>query len=119
MKWLMAVGALMILGCNLHQNRFEINDVTEPERISVTNEHPIMGQGFRFTAEVTGWIDGEAELVLLDTDEAPMRSKNLSGEVHFSWNEGWTARTAHLEYHPTDVKSGSLTIVCEFKESRP
>jgi len=113
MKKLILLVGIVVIGCNMHQKTIEINDVQKSELIGVTNERFSFELGYQFTVTVTGWIEGEASLTLLKQGDA-FRTKNLLGDVNFTWKENWTNGTAHLQYDPIDVESGSLTLVCEF-----
>jgi len=107
---------ISVIGCNIHEQKIEVQEVKKAEKFTVICERTNMGGGFNLVVAGSGWIDGEAELTLLDNDGVTFRSRHMTGEVNFNWSQHWTAGSAHMVYEPIDVSGGSLSLVCEFKE---
>ena len=63
-----------------------------------------------------GNLDGTAEIVLILTGK-PHKTEKLSGTVDFEWNGDWYSNSAKIEYRPSSVKSGSLRLEYNFKDT--
>ena len=104
-----------LAGCRVGRQKHTIADAAKPETIML-QKGKSQGHIHSLTVVCKGYIVGTAELVLM-LDGKAYKSEKLSGDVDFQWRNDWYYNAARIEYKPTSVKSGSLSIQYKFKDS--
>lgn len=104
-----------LAGCRGGRQTHAIADAAKAETIML-QKGKSQGHIHSLSVVCRGYLDGTAELVLM-LNGKPCKSEKLSGDVDFQWRNDWYSNSARIEYKPTSVKSGSLSIQYEFKDS--
>jgi hypothetical protein len=115
MKKILALTLMTFLvGCSGNNQEYNIADVTKPETIMLKK---VSSQGniYSMTVVGRGYLDGTAEIVLI-LNGKPYKTESLSGDVDFSWGGDWYSDSAKVEYKPSSVKSGNLSLKYKFED---
>jgi len=101
--------ALAVCSCRKAEVQ-TISDVVNPQRLVF--RAPI-GTPMAVDIQVVGHLDGSATLTSVEIPE-PQRAQwpaaPLSGDVDCRIRQAWSAQTCTLEYAPTNVRSGRLSV---------
>ena len=93
---------------------YDVADVTKAEIITLEKKST-QGHIHGITVIGKGHIDGDAEIVLL-LSGTPYKTETLSGDVDFTWGGDWYSDSAKVEYKPSSVKSGHLSLQYAFED---
>jgi len=105
-----------LIGCGVAERTHSVADVTKPQTITL-NKESSQGGIVSFIVVAQGHLDGAAEIVLIHADSGkPYRTEHLSGDVDFRWGGEWYSDSAKIEYKPSSVKSGHLSLQYRFEE---
>ena len=104
----------ILVGCSGNNQAYNIADVTKSETITLKK---ISSQGNinSMTVVGKGHLDGTAEIVLI-VNGKPYKTGSLSGDVDFRWGSDWYSDSAQIEYKPSSVKSGNLSLQYKFED---
>jgi len=93
----------------------DIKDVTNPSTI-VLHKMEVQEHVYDFYVHVKGYIDGSAKLAFSydSKNKKPYRHEFISGEVDVKWEGNWYADTLIVDYTPSTVTSGELSITYDF-----
>ncbi len=97
---------ILMPGCS-RKRTMTLATVTDEQRISV-GDQDLEGVHSLFL-EMSGRIDGEA-VIRLET----IMEDTVSGEFVFSYSGDWYKGDAIIEYVPSGVTGGSITVEYEF-----
>ena len=116
MKKILVVTVLLatVAGCSRGKQTHTIADVAKAETITL-QKGSSQGDIHYMTVVGKGYLDGTAEIVLI-LDGKPYKTEKLSGDVAFEWSGDWYSNSARIEYKPSSVKSGSLSLQYTFKD---
>jgi len=115
MKRILTVTLIAFLaGCSGNNQVYDIADVTKPEVITLKKASS-QGNIHYMTVVGKGYLDGTAQIVLI-LDSKAYKTEKLSGDVAFEWSGDWYSNSAKIEYKPSSVKSGSLSLQYKFKD---
>lgn len=87
-----------------------ISDVANPQRLVFRAP---MSAPTAVDIQVVGHLDGSATLTSIEIPElqkAQWPASPLSGDVDCRIRQVWSAQTCTLEYTPTNVRTGSLSV---------
>jgi hypothetical protein len=105
-----ATATALALGACRQAQVQEIADAARPQRLVFRSP---AGNPTRVDIRVTGHLDGAAALTSLELPD-PQRTtwpaSVISGDVDCRIRQAWSAQTCTLEYSPTNVRSGRLSI---------
>ena len=103
-----------LMGCSENYQRYNIADVTKPETIKLKKASS-QGNIYSLTVVGKGYLDGTAEIVLFLNGE-PYKTENLSKDTSFKWLGDWYSDSAKIEYNPSSVKRGNLSLQYKFED---
>ena len=113
------VGILVIVlfpGCDSGTRTYDISDITQTETITLI-KNPKQGAINSISIKGEGRIEGNAEIILFLND-APYKTKRLSGPVDFRWAGDWHSDQAEIRYIPMSAIEGSLRLKYKFSDSK-
>ena len=108
------ISIALLAGCSGNSQEYNIADVTKPETITLQKVRS-QGNIHSITVVGKGHLDGSATIVLI-LNRKPYKTESLSGDVGFSWGGDWYSESAKIEYQPSSVKSGKLSLQYKFKD---
>ncbi len=105
---------VVVIGCGVVKQTHSVADVTKPETITLKKQS---SQGSIHSMSVVGkgHLDGTAEIVLI-LNGKPYKTEHLSGDVDFQWGGDWYSDSAKIEYKPSSVKNGHLSLQYKFED---
>jgi hypothetical protein len=116
MKRLITCFAVVVAlsGCGVRNRAHDVADVTKPETLILTKSS---GQGpiYSLTVIGSGKIHGTAEITLI-LNGGPYKTETLSGSVKSRWGGDWYSDQAEIQYTPTSVTGGNLTLKYKFSD---
>jgi len=101
--------ALAVCSCRKTEVQ-TVSDVANPQRLVF--RAPISTPA-AVDIQVVGHLDGAATLTSVEIPEpqkAQWPAQAMSGDVNCRIRQAWSAQTCTLEYAPTNVRSGSLSV---------
>jgi hypothetical protein len=108
--------ALSFIGvsCNKahYDQRLEITDLQKLQIITLS-KRPSQGNIYSLSIHCTGKINGKARMM---PDGKRQDTKELSGNVNFTWGGDWYADSVEIRYEPIQVSSGSLILEYTFSD---
>lgn len=104
-----AATAFVLCSCRQAQTQ-EISDVTRPQRLVF---HSTRSHLTAVDLHVVGHLEGTAVLTSVEVPEpqqVPWPAQTMSGDVHLRVRQAWSSPTCTMDYAPTNVRSGNLSI---------
>ncbi len=113
---LLLAASVVFTGCRSHARRYLT--ITNPagEQILSLTRLGTHASTSSVHLRVTGKIDGDATLVLLQEKQPRQTLTLATGAVDTSWHGDWSGNQMTLHYLPGTVKSGGLQITCVFSD---
>jgi hypothetical protein len=104
----------MVLSCSTDEQTARIADVQIKEKLILKK---LDSQGNIHSLIITGkgHLNGIAEIALV-LDGKQYKTEHLFGEVEFVWDGDWYSDVATIEYLPSTVERGHLTVEYRFKD---
>ena len=111
-KSLLLAVLVIFVGCKNDKQTYIVADVTNKTTITL---HKNNGQGYihRITIVAKGHLDGSAQINLI-LNGKPYKTENLSGKIDFEWGGDWYSDSAKIQYKPSSVNSGNLSLKYTF-----
>jgi len=103
-----------VFGCSQGKQTHSIADVTKSE-IVVLNKLSSQGNIIGISIVGNGHLDGSAEILLI-LNGKPYKTEIISGNVKFQWGGDWYSDSATIEYKPSSVAGGHLSLQYKFKD---
>lgn len=104
---------VFLMGCSDNTQTYNVADVTRPGIITLKKTDS-QGDVHSMTVVGKGHLDGVAEIVLI-LNEKPYKTESISGDIDFTWGGDWYSKSAQVEYTPSLVKSGYLSLQYKFE----
>jgi hypothetical protein len=95
-----------------YDQKLEITDLQKPQIIRLS-KRPSQGNIYSLSIRCTGKINGKARMM---PDGKRQDTKELSGNVNFTWGGDWYADSVEIRYEPIQVSSGSLILEYTFSD---
>lgn len=114
MKIAILIALAFLMGCGGNKQTYNVADVTKSETIELKKASS-QGNIHSITVVGKGRIDGAAEIVLI-LNGKPYKTESILGDVNFSWGGDWYSDYAKIDYKPSSVKSGNLSLQYEFND---
>ena len=103
-----------LMGCSGNDQIYNIADVTKPETIKLKKASS-QGNIYSLTVVGKGHLDGTAEIALI-LNGKPYKTESLSRDIDFKWSGDWYSDSAKIEYNPSSVKRGNLSLQYKFED---
>ncbi len=107
----LALCALLLCGCAPTPNASKVTDVSKPQVFTFPAPPKVVNVRINVKGLLQG---GQAQLGLRLPDGSINNHETIQGGVDLSWIADWYSTPLVLEYAPTGVVSGNLTIEVRF-----
>lgn len=106
-----ALCALLLCGCSPLPKASKVTDVSKPQVFTFPAPSKVVNVRINVKGLLKG---GQAELILRLPDGSSTTRETIQGGVDLSWLTDWYTNPLRLEYAPTGVSAGNLTIEIRF-----